>query len=274
MLKQSLAVFGAAVTLSACSYFSDTDETNAGNGYFEPKSIADQDPYWKRFYELEAEIVNLKSQLQRREDTRQQQGAGEMPQATLQHTPAEFGSGASGNELSVADSFLDRIRKQADDALAVIDSALAAIDEDEAPRQQLAGRGAVQERTQEAGVQQYGVSKHSRRVAVAGSLQRNETGDVVVQNTHSQQRQSAYNFSLVYVFPEPRPWNAMWERLEEANEQDKWRGYNPDRLSYFIYVGAYLYERDAVKRQNALDLAMGESPEIRANAQPTSLAAN
>lgn len=249
MLKQILVVTGAAVSLSACSLFSDSaEESHAQTGYFEPKSLADQDPYWKRFYELESEIAQLRAQLDsRRSESEAVDSATAAGQAESsdRHSPQ--------NQVSVADTFLEKVRKQANDALAVIDSALAGIDEHP-------------EAT-------YATVQSSEQVAVAGSLQRDYDGQVVQQTNYTQSRQPVYNYSLVYVFPEPQPWDEMWVRLEEANEQDKWRGSKPAKSSYFIYVGAYLYEDDAVDRQNALNLAMGEVPEIRVNGQATSLAA-
>ena len=111
--------------------------------------------------------------------------------------------------------------------------------------------------------------------AVAGSLQRNQAGKVVQQTNRSQSRQQRYNYSLVYTYAQPQPWNAMWERLEALEETDKWRGSNPAKPSYFIYVGAYLRQQDARKRHDQLAALVGEGPELRPNpAQASALASN
>ena len=96
---------------------------------------------------------------------------------------------------------------------------------------------------------------------------------MVRQTTYSESRKHRYNYSVVYVYPEPQPWDEMWVRLEEANEPDKWRGSNAARTRYFIYVGAYFSEQDAEQRREALFSLVGERPDMRAREQNVALAA-
>jgi len=244
-----MGLVAGVVLLSGCSLFEEVAPAGQ-EGYFAPKSAATQDPYWQRFYELELEIASLKAQL-----GSPQSGAG--------------GSSASGSLASsakpaanqAADEFLDRLRSKTDKAIQVIDQVIASLEQ----------QGQVGEPSEAV---DYGVTSINSQVAVAGRVQRTDDGSVVGQSTHSQPRQSGYNYSLVYVYPEPRPWNEMWEKLEAANEQDKWRGSNPEKPSYFIYVGAYIKESDAISRHDNLVSLLGEGPEMRANVRTSALASN
>jgi len=246
-MVKKIAFVGVAVGLLAgCSLFGEFVPTE-DQGYFQPKSAATQDPYWQRFYELEQEIARLKAKM----------GEPSTP-ASTQPSPRASDS--------IAQDFLARLQQQADQAVQVIDNAIASIDK--LPTQQ------VSQATLPAEQADYAVAEISPQVAVAGSVQRNREGEVVTQVTYTQSRQPQYNYSLVYIYPEPKPWNDMWDKLEAANEQDKWRGSNPDKPSYFIYVGAYLYEGDAVKRHDSLVTILGEGPQVRTNVQSAALAAN
>ncbi len=240
MVKRIVLVGGVAWLMAGCSLFGEVAPGTQA-GYFEPRTVADQDPYWERFYALEQEIARLKAKLNDSE---------EPPESKSMLMPAD--------QSDVADEFLARLRQKADKAVLAIDQAIASLDQSpvEQPPQPV-------------------VEAHdSPQIAIAGAVQRGEQGDVVGQVTRTQSRQAAYNYSLVYVYQEPQPWNEMWERLEQANEQDKWRGSNPAKPSYFIYVGAYYRESDARERHDSLMALLGEGPEMRANVQSSALASN
>ena len=87
--------------------------------------------------------------------------------------------------------------------------------------------------------------------------------------TEPKRNSAEYNFSVVYVYDEQPPWDGMWNTLEEAGEEDKWRGINRRKHTYFIYVGAYNTKKIASNRQVNLDLLTGESPSIRARDDTT-----
>jgi len=276
MLEQMVKRFAVAGALSllvpGCStwgYLAPQQQ----KGYFEPKSAVNQDPYWQRFYELEREIAQLKDQLGRKDAGAQpaalESSAQSEQSATATTDPAETGS--------TTEEFLTGLKLQADRAVKVIDDVLASLMREPATEPQLQTVTAV-EAYPDSYIDQYATKESanpsSAQVAAAGSVQRSPSGEVVSQVTYSQERQAKYNYTLVYIYPEPQPWNAMWDRLEAANEQDKWRGFNPDKLTYFIYVGAYLREQDARERYDMLATSFGEGPEMRVHAQSTALASN
>ncbi|PCJ34470.1 MAG: hypothetical protein COA99_14600 [Moraxellaceae bacterium] len=99
---------------------------------------------------------------------------------------------------------------------------------------------------------------------VTGLLQRDSSGDVVRSTTYLEGTAPTFNYSVVYTYPESTPWSDMWQILDDANEVDKWRGNNPVKSTYFIYVGAYFSEIDAVNRQENLLAVTGEQPDLRA----------
>ncbi len=72
-----------------------------------------------------------------------------------------------------------------------------------------------------------------------------------------------FNYAVAYVYDNPAPWHAMWNRLSTLAEQDKWRGQNQARGTYFIYTGVYLNLHPAERRQQALTQKTGETPVIR-----------
>lgn len=253
MIHKVVLVSGLVGVLSGCTLFGDM-VTPSQDGYFQPKPVASQDPYWQRFYELEQEIANLKAQMGKSAD-----------QATSSTAPQ---SGQSAIQ-PLADDFLARLRSKADRAIQIIDRAIAALDTTGNPQVADAGGYDPMESASD-----YGVATINTQIAVAGRVQRSEAGDVVGQTADTQVRQARYNYSLVYVYPEPKPWNEMWDKLEAVNEQDKWRGSNPEKPSYFIYVGAYLKESDAVTRHDSLASLLGEGPELRVNARTSALASN
>lgn len=109
---------------------------------------------------------------------------------------------------------------------------------------------------------------------VNGILERDGQGGVVKSTTYMPAAERQYNFSVVYSYPEETPWNAMWHTLEEANEQDKWRGVNRNKPAYFIYVGAYVSERDATNRQQNLLTLTGQAPDLRKRAINRAIASN
>ena len=110
--------------------------------------------------------------------------------------------------------------------------------------------------------------------AVNGSLARNADGDVVRSTTDLPNSKPQFNYSVVYSYPEVTPWNSMWNVLENADVNDKWRGVNKRRPAYFIYVGAYVNERDAENRQQNLLTVTGEEPFLRKRAINRAVAAN
>ncbi|OUR86635.1 hypothetical protein A9Q81_28340, partial [Gammaproteobacteria bacterium 42_54_T18] len=73
--------------------------------------------------------------------------------------------------------------------------------------------------------------------AVNGSLARNADGDVVRSTTELRNSKPQFNYSVVYSYPEVTPWNSMWNVLDVADINDKWRGVNKRKPAYFIYVG-------------------------------------
>ncbi len=110
--------------------------------------------------------------------------------------------------------------------------------------------------------------------AVSGSLGRNADGDVVRSTTDLPNSKPQFNYSVVYSYPEVTPWNSMWNVLEDADINDKWRGVNKRKPAYFIYVGAYFSERDAENRQQNLLTVTGEEPFLRKRAINRAIAAN
>lgn len=251
MVKKIALASCVVSILAGCSLFGEYAPAEE-KGYFEPKSAATQDPYWQRFYELEREIAQLKAHM---------------------NQPVAQQASSAASTQSAAQQFLEKLRQKTDRALSTIDQAIASIDslpQKPAEEADLIVQTHMPEPMQAV---DYGVAEISPQVAVAGSLHRNTEGAVVEQVTYSQSRQPRYKYSLVYVYPEAQPWNEMWDRLEAANEQDKWRGSNPEKPSYFIYVGAYLREIDAMKRHDTLATILGEGPEMRTNVQSTALAA-
>lgn len=256
MIRQIVVVGGVACLMSGCSLFNEVAPASE-EGYFEPKSAAKQDPYWERFYALEQEIAQLRAKMASAEVGQMNAQAQPVTQLEPQPNPAE--------------EFLARLRSKADSAVAAIDQAIAAL---ETQSVSPVSQSPVAYDVSDAAEAGYVVTTVSPQIAVAGSMQRGDEGEVVGQVTHSQARQSKYNYSLVYVYQEPQPWNEMWEKLEQANEQDKWRGSNPAKPSYFIYVGAYFKESDAMKRHDSLMTLIGEGPEMRANVQSSALASN
>lgn len=235
MLKRLCFISGAVMVISACSLLGEFESTQSpSKPYFKTKSVAEIDPYWQRFYQLEQEIAQLKLKLKDR--------------------PSPALAIESSNNQS--DAIIHKLRAHASKALSAIDNAIAAID-DSAIEQVPAAN-----------------ERRSPRVAIAGAMERDADGAVVKQITYSQPRQPQYNYSLVYVYPEPQPWNDMWARLESVKEEDKWRGSNPSKPSYFIYVGAYIQENDALARQENLMAAVGAGPELRSKINNVSLAAN
>ncbi|MEE2730518.1 MAG: hypothetical protein VYA55_06815 [Pseudomonadota bacterium] len=259
MVKRMVVLSGAVWLMAGCSLFGEM-APGSEEGYFEPRSAATQDPYWERFYALEQEIARLRSKM------------GEPAASPLATQAAQTTKGESAPIADrQADAFLARLKSKADKAVQVIDQAIAALDVAPAAQDKTETLAVVPESVTP---DDYAVTSLSPQVAVAGSVQRGEQGQVVGQVTHSQSRQSKYNYSLVYVYQEPQPWNDMWDKLEEADERDKWRGSNPAKPSYFIYVGAYYRESDALKRHDTLSALFGEGPEMRANVQSSALASN
>ena len=157
-----------------------------------------------------------------------------------------------------ASEVLARVQQQADKAIAAIDQAMQKLSR---PQPEVKTIAIEQPDT------------HSSTSDISGQLDRDDDGKVVGQTTYSAARKNRYNYSVVYIYPEPQPWNAMWDKLEQAHEQDKWRGFNPDRSSYFIYVGAYFRQADARERQDNLMALVGEKPNLRERSAHQTLAA-
>lgn len=262
MVKKIVVAGSVASLLAGCSLFGEIAPAGE-QGYFEPKSAATQDPYWQRFYELEQEIAQLKAKMGEPQLAAQTDPVVSPMLALEPTTPA----GEAAND------FLVRLQKKADKAVQAIDRAIASIGQLPSGSSAVEGESTVAVDDDNEVPGDYAVAQVSPQVAVAGSVERNVEGKVVTQVTYTQSRQPRYKYSLVYVYPEPQPWNEMWDKLEAANEQDKWRGSNPDKPTYFIYVGAYLRESDAQKRQDTLVAILGEGPQMRTNVQSVALAA-
>lgn len=92
-----------------------------------------------------------------------------------------------------------------------------------------------------------------------GVLNRDRHGDVISAASDGDR----YNYSVVYTYPVKELWVDMWTLLESKGVQDKWRGKNIAKQSYFIYVGAYYTQNPATRRQQSLLVATGVKPEIR-----------
>ena len=257
MLGRILCTGAVAATLSACALLQPFESQTTQQGH-PTRNVAEQDPYWQRFYELEQQIAQLKASNARL----QRQLAPADPVYTAAAPPAsvnvgEFSpSGDSSAASDLADDILARVRDQADRAIAALDRAMASLAQ---PPAQPEPAPLVMAQASIPGIQ--------------GNLVRNDAGEVVKHTTYSESRKARYNFSVVYVYPEPQPWNDMWDKLEAANEQDKWRGFNGNRTRYFIYVGAYYSQLDAEQRQEALFALVGERPDLRERAQNQVLAA-
>ena len=88
------------------------------------------------------------------------------------------------------------------------------------------------------------------------------TQDIEITNEKEQQ----FKYSVIYRYTIEEPWTQMWKKLEDANEQDKWRGVSKGKSSYFIYVGVYLREDEALNRQQYLLGLTGEKPDLRKRA--------
>ena len=247
MLGRILVVGSTAVLLSSCALLQPLQRTDAKEGYFPTKSISDQDPYMRKFYQLEREIAQLKASRQTLQ-ARVRSGGADSRESVTSDTanPIDFKT----------DEVLARVRQQADKAINAIDVAI--------------------QRLSQPQVTTVAVAQPVIQTSVAdisGELKRDQDGKVVGQTTYSAASRHRYNYSVVYIYPEVDPWNAMWGKLEQAHEQDKWRGFNPDRSSYFIYVGAYFRQTDARQRQDDLMALVGEKPNLRERPDRQTLAA-
>ncbi|MEZ5508574.1 MAG: hypothetical protein R3F47_01550 [Gammaproteobacteria bacterium] len=249
MLGRILLTGAVAATLSACALLEPLKGDTTRHGYFPSKNLSDQDPYWARFYELERQIAELQASNQRL-----QQQLAPAEDVSLSAAPAPE---VMVEVPPMVDGVLERMRTQADLAIAAIDRAIAAL----SGADNGAGDGS-------------NVAAQVNIPAIQGNLLRDDEGRIVKQTTYSESRKARYNYSVVYVYPEPKPWNEMWDRLESANEQDKWRGVNGDRTRYFIYVGAYYSQLDAEQRREALFTIVGERPDLRERVQDHALASN
>ena len=252
MLGRILVVGSTAVLLSSCALLQSLQRGDAREGYFPTRSISEQDPYMRKFYQLEREIAQLKAsnhQLQARmqlDDAKEQASVKQDIGNPDAEEPMDFKT----------DEVLARVRQQADRAITAIDNAMQKLS------QPAVRTVAVVQPVTQASV-----------ADISGELKRDQNGKVVGQTTYSAAREHRYNYSVVYIYPEPQPWNAMWDKLEQAREQDKWRGFNSDRSRYFIYVGAYFRQTDARQRQDDLMALVGEKPDVRERSQHQTLAA-
>ena len=251
MLGRILLTGTIATSLSACSLLAPFEAPSSREGYVQTRNIADQDPYWRRFYELEQEIARLKA-------------SNAKLQAQIAPIDGVYTAAAPQSEIqvgddSVVDDIIQQLRAQADHAIAVIDSAMASI------------ANASPAPAESGSVPAIAIAEVNTP-DIQGNLIRNEKGEVVKHTTYSSATKARYNYSVVYVYLEPQPWNDMWEKLQSANEPDKWRGFNPERNSYFIYVGAYVNQLDAEQRQQSLFALVGEKPDLRERVQNNALA--
>ena len=158
MIKKTCLITASITLLSACSLF----HNGLGNKPIvdESHDLAIQDPHWRRFYELEQEIAQLKSRLNAK--------SAETPKSKF-HSHQEPSTAQSTGDTS---DFLAKLRAQTEKAVAAIDNAIESLEtvstepEQEAPA-----------------------------AAIAGTLRRGEQGKVLQQVSHTQARKPAYRTS-------------------------------------------------------------------------------
>lgn len=231
--------------LPGCSLFSGFVGVSGGDNS-RLRSVSGQDPYWQRFYELEKEIAVLRS---------------DMKQVDRLNNPDNVSKSVADGSV---DDFLQRLDEQTSKAFDLIDQAITLLDKYEL--YEITSADKTDER--------YAIARLSPNIGAVGRIRRDDNGIVTGQSNQRQFRKNQYNFSLVYVYPEQASWEVMWNRLEQANERDKWRGSNPEKLSYFIYVGAYVRESDAINRKSYLLGMLGEEPQMRPRTQTVTVASN
>src|SRR5690606_30283204 len=165
-------------TLSACALLQPFGRDDGGFG--ESRSVQNQDPYWRRFYQLEQEIAQLKEsnrRLSQRIAVPDVAGAGE---------PVVQDFAAATSSSALADDMIARIRSRADTAISAIDRAISSL-------------GISSPVVAPTAVPAETLSAKVSVPTINGSLIRNEEGKIVRQTTYSEARRHRYNYSVVYV---------------------------------------------------------------------------
>lgn len=273
MLKMSSRIVGACALSSAlagCTWYTQlaepTESREARIGKYEAQP---KDSYLMRFDELQQRIEALE-----RENHRLRSPKGVRNGRTMQHNNAI--SAITPHKLPEPDkdlqnSVIEQVKLKVSQAVLAIDNVLSQL------AQASSNSGDNQESELVASLETTGSvvkAMESSINSVSGSLGRNAEGDVVRSTTKIPNSPTRFNFSVVYSYPEATPWNNMWRILEDANEKDKWRGVNKETPAYFIYVGAYISERDAMSRQQNLLTVTGEEPLLRKRAINRAIASN
>ncbi len=239
---------GVTSLVSGCAWYNGLDWTYQERERGIPKRTSRQDPELQRFYELQQRIDELEARLENKE-------------AAL---IAPRNPGLSGNaqeqgfkaRATAAESALAYVKQKTRSAIALIDNLLAQME----PAEQVEKAHEPQSIAQpEAKTPEPMVLARADDAAIAGTLERDDQGEVV-RSTSDGNR---YNYTVVYVYPETQPWFDMWALLDENGVQDKWRGQNTEKQTYFIYVGAYYTESPAQKRSDRLLSLTGARPDIK-----------
>ena len=246
LLRNGL-ILGITMLVAGCAWYEGLEWTYQERAQGIPKrNLSRQDPELEKFYELQKRIDELEARLERKEASQP---------ARSHHGRVAPQGGALPASPSAAESAIAYVKERTRAAIALIDSLLAQMDKPDpaapsAPVAESPGPEPEPEPQQLARVDD---------AAIAGTLERNDEG-AVVSSTSDGNR---YNYSVVYVYPETKPWFDMWALLSENGVQDKWRGQNPEKQTYFIYVGAYYTESPARKRSENLLTLTGTRPQIR-----------
>jgi len=85
-----------------------------------------------------------------------------------------------------------------------------------------------------------------------------DTNDQSLQNPQTITQPELHH--VVYIFKNKADQKAIWQQLQINSQVDRWMGYNSEKNSYFIYVGAYNSHQDALKRQSAISQMIGIEP--------------
>lgn len=216
-------------SVSGCAWYQGLEVRYSDReSSFGKRSVRTQDPYVEKFYRLQERIEKLEKKLHKQPI--QKANSAKQPATTFY-----------------------AINKRAEEAIAYIKAKTqTAIGKIDALIERIDNKNHTDTVTPSA---QLAVANGD----VSGVLERDNQGKVVGSTTDGNR----YNYSVVYVYPETQPWFDMWELLNEAGVNDKWRGENKRKHTYFIYVGAYYAEKPAEKRKHSLLQLTGKAPEVR-----------
>ena len=235
------AIISLLLLSSGCAWYQELEWTHQAREHQFPKrSLRTQTPEMQRFYELQERIDMLEAKIRKQE------------QADVVDPVTEN----SGKAESRAEQVLSFEREKTRSAIALIDRLLSDMDQARTPADPVQTDAVTRA---PAPMEEDSPAQTEEKPAIAGALDRDNQGRVVGSTADGNR----YNFSVVYVYPEIQPWFDMWALLDENGVTDKWRGQNPEKDTYFIYVGAYYTESPAQSRSNNLQLLTGKRPEIR-----------